>query len=60
MDTKGEVKTEESNTQSETVADLPLTQSNTELVNGGALLRDGSHGTHVAGTIGAVGDNGVG
>ena len=41
-----------------TLADLPPVESQTESVTGGLL--DNSHGTHVAGTVGAVGNNGIG
>lgn len=42
----------------ETLADLPVEESKTEFVTGG--LFDNTRGTHVAGTIGAVGNNGPG
>lgn len=44
--------------KAEIVADLPVAESQSESVTGG--LRDNSHGTHVAGTIGAMGNNGIG
>lgn len=40
------------------LADLPVAQPDEESITGGLL--DNTHGTHVAGTIGAIGNNGVG
>jgi hypothetical protein len=50
-------KTDEQNDiTAEAVADLPVAKSNEESITGGALT-DNQHGTHVAGTIGATGNN---
>lgn len=53
-----EQKTEQVSVNAEPVPDLPVVKQNEESITGGAF--DNNHGTHVAGTIGSVGNNGVG
>jgi hypothetical protein len=52
------MKKEENNIQSEELVDLPVTTEQARLTNGGRTCNE--HGTHVAGTVGAVGNNLVG
>ena len=52
-------KTEQVSVNAEPVPDLPVAGQNEESITGGTF-NNNSHGTHVAGTIGAVGNNGIG
>ena len=51
-------RAEHENVKAEILADLSAAESQSDSVTGG--LRDNSHGTHVAGTIGAMSNNGIG
>ena len=51
------IKADEANLRPETLTDLPVADEQARQAKGGSFDRNG-HGTHVAGTIGAVGNNG--
>ena len=50
---------EQNDITAEAVSDLPVAKSNEESITGGRFT-DNQRGTHVGGTIGAIGNNGTG
>lgn len=59
MNTEKKKTDEQNDTTAEAVSDLPVAKSNEESITGG-VFTDNQHGTHVAGTFGAIGNNGRG